>query len=321
MPGYSIRATLVLGAWLAALPAAALAAPFPDHQPVKMTVIFGPGTAADVIARDLANGLEGALDTSVPVVNRAGGGGAAGYVHVAMQKPDGYSIIWNSNSISTNYHSGALEFDYTKFDAVARVSLEIPALAVRKDAPWKTLGDLIAYAKQNPGKARIGNSGFGSHTHLVSAALFGMAGANVIDVPFTGTQAVTDLLAGRIEATVQFPAAFIGQVKSGDLRVLAALGSRRDPVFPDVPTAREQGYDVALDMWRGIAVPKGTPAPVVATLEAAIEKTVTGADFVAAGKKIGFQAAFLPHDQFQALIASDDARIAAIMARLGLKKQ
>lgn len=321
MLGHGVRMAVALGAWLAALPAAALAAPFPDHQPIKMTVMFGAGSAADVTARHLANGMESALDTPVPVVNRVGGGGAVGYIHEAMQRPDGYSIIWNSNSISTNYHAGILQFDYTKFDAVARVSVETPAIAVRKDAPWKTLDDLIAYAKQNPGKVRVGNSGFGSHTHLVSAALFGAVGATVIDVPFGGSEAVTDLLADRIEAAVQFPAAFIGQVKGGDLRILAALGSRRDPIFPDVSTAREQGYDVALDMWRGIAVPKGTPAPVIATLEAAIEKTVTGPDFADAGRKIGFQPAFLPHDQFQALIASDDERIAAIMARLGIKKQ
>lgn len=320
MSGRGLRAVLALVAWLVAAPVAGFAAPFPD-QPIKMTVIFGPGTAADVIARNLANGMETALGESVPVINRAGGGGAVGYVHVAMQKPDGYSIIWNSNSISTTYHAGMLPFDYTKFDAVARVSLEIPAIAVRKDAPWKTLGDLVAYAKQNPGKLRVGNSGFGSHTHLVSAALFGGAGAKVIDVPFGGSGAVTELLAGRIEATVQFPAAMIGQVKSGDLRILGALGSRRDPIFPDVPTAREQGYDVALDMWRGVAVPKGTPAPVIATLQAAIQKTVTSPAFINAGKKIGFQPAFLPHDQFQALIAADDTRIAAIMARLGIEKQ
>lgn len=321
MFGRRVRAALVLGAWLAALPAAGHAATFPDRQPVKMTVMFGPGTAADVTARHLANGMEQALDTPVPVVNRVGGGGAVGYIHVAMQKPDGYSIIWNSNSISTNYHSGILPFSYTKFDAVARVSIEIPVIAVRKGAPWTTLAELIAYAKQNPGKVRVGNSGFGSHTHLASAALFGVAGAKVIDVPFGGSEGVTDLLAGRIEAIVQLPAALIGQIKSGDLRILAALGSRRDPILPNVPTAREQGYDVALDMWRGIAVPKGTPTPVIATLEAAIRKTVASPAFADAGRKIGFQPAFLPHDQFQALIASDDTRIAAIMARLGIKKQ
>jgi tripartite-type tricarboxylate transporter receptor subunit TctC len=305
-----------------ALASAAGAQTFPDHkQPIKMTVMFGPGSAADVIARKLADGMEKALDAPVQVVNRPGGGGAVGYIHVSEQKPDGYSIIWNSNSISTGYHQGILPFDYTKFDAVARASVEIPAIVVRADSRWKTLAELVAYAKENPGHARIGNSGFGSHTHFASVALFGAAGAKVIDVPFNGNDAVTDLLAGRIEAVIQLPAAFIAYVKNGDLRVLAGLGSERDPILPDVSTARELGYDVALDMWRGIAVPKGTPAPVIATLEAAIKKTVASSDFADAGTKIGFKPAFLPHDQFATLIASDDARLAKLMADLGMKKQ
>ena len=102
----------------------------------------------------------------MPVVNRTGGGGALGYTYVQQQKPDGHSIVWNSNSISTNFHSGILPFDYQAFEPVARVSVEIPALAVRADAPWKTLQELIDYAKANPGKVRIGNSGTGSHTHF-----------------------------------------------------------------------------------------------------------------------------------------------------------
>ncbi|HTY68100.1 MAG TPA: tripartite tricarboxylate transporter substrate binding protein [Alphaproteobacteria bacterium] len=314
------RTALVALAWLAAASAAS-AQSFPDHKPIRMTVMFGPGSAADVTARKLADGMEKALDAPVPVVNRPGAGGAVGYTHVAMQKPDGYSIVWNSNSISTAYHQGILEFDYTKFDAVARVSVEIPAIAVRADSRWKTLGELVAYAKENPGKVRVGNSGFGSHTHFASVALFGSAGAKVIDVPFNGNDAVTDLLAGRIEAAVQLPAAFIAYVKNGDLHILAGLGSERDPIFPDVASAREQGYDVALDMWRGIAVPKGTPGPVISALEAAIRQTVDSPAFGDAGRQIGFKPAFLPHDRFAALIASDDVRLAKLMADLGMKKQ
>jgi tripartite-type tricarboxylate transporter receptor subunit TctC len=300
---------------------AASAQSYPDHKPIEMTVMFGAGSAADVTARQLADGMEKALDAPVPVVNRTGGGGAAGYSHVATQKPDGYSIIWNSNSISTNYHSGILPIDYTAFAPVARVSVEIPALAVRADSHWKTLKDFLDEAKEKPGRFRIGNSGFGSHTHFAAAALFGNAGAKGIDVPFGAGQAVTNLLGGRIEAAVQLPAAFVAHVKNGDLRVLAVLGSDRDPVFPDVPTAREQGYDVALDMWRGIAVPKGTPQPVISALQEAVRKTVSSPAFADAGTKIGFKPAFLPADEFGKLIAKDDASLAQIMAGLGLKKQ
>jgi tripartite-type tricarboxylate transporter receptor subunit TctC len=255
------------------------------------------------------------------VVNRTGGGGAIGYNHVKQQKADGHSIIWNSNSISTNYHSGILQFDYTAFDAVARVSVETPVLAVRADAPWKTLQEMVDYAKANPGKVRIGNSGAGSHTHFASSALFITGGAKVVDVPFGEGQAVVNLLGSRIEGVVQLPAAIVPHVKSGDLRVLAVLGSKRDPIFPDAPTAQELGFKVGLDMWRGIAVPKGVPKPVIAKLQDAIKHTVESAAFKDAGKAIGFTPAYLPADEFGRLIAGDDARLARVMADLGLKKQ
>jgi putative tricarboxylic transport membrane protein len=301
--------------------APASAQQFPQGKPVEMTVMFGAGSAADVTARYLADGMARALNVPVPVVNRTGGGGAIGYNHVSQQKPDGHSIIWNSNSISTNYHSGILQFDYTAFDPVARVSVETPVLAVRADAPWKTLKEFVDYAKSNPGKVRIGNSGAGSHTHFASSALFLTGGAKVIDVPFGEGQAVVNLLGSRIEGIVQLPAAVVAHVKSGDLRVLAVLGSKRDPIFPDVPAANEVGYAVALDMWRGIAVPKGVPKPIIAKLQDAIKGTVESAAFRDAGKSIGFVPAYLPASEFGRLIASDDAKLASVMVELGMKKK
>ncbi len=303
----------------AAVPAAAQQ--YPAGKPVEMTVLFGAGSAADVTARYLADGMAKALNVPVPVVNRTGGGGAMGYTHVSQQKPDGHAIIWNSNSISTTYHSGILPFDYKAFEAVARVSIETPALAVRADAPWKTLKELLDYAKENPGKVRIGNSGSGSHTHFAASALFITAGAKEVDVPFGEGQAVVNLLGNRIEGVVQLPAALIAHVKSGDLRVLAVLGSKRDPIFPDAPTAQELGYKVALDMWRGIAVPKNTPKPIIAKLQDAIKRSVESQQFQDAGKNIGFMPAYLPASDFDKLIASDDERLAQVMADLGLKKQ
>ena len=321
--------TIVRGIWAGPLAAAALmvlgpaafAQQFPAGKPIEMTVMFGAGSAADVTARNLADGMAKVLGAPVPVVNRTGGGGALGYTYVKQQKPDGYSIVWNSNSISTNFHSGILPFDYQAFEPVARVSVEIPALAVRADAPWKTLQDLVDYAKANPGKVRIGNSGTGSHTHFAASALFATAGAEVVEVPFGEGQAVINLLGSRIETVVQLPAALVPQVKSGDLRVLAVLGAKRDPVFPDVPTAKELGFPIALDMWRGVAVPKGTPRPVVAKRQDAIKHTVESAAFQDAGHNLGFVRAYLPADDFGRLIASDDAKLAQVMADLGLRKQ
>jgi tripartite-type tricarboxylate transporter receptor subunit TctC len=303
------------------LTTAAQAQQFPGGKPVEMTVMFGAGSAADVTARYLADGMAKSLNVPVPVVNRTGGGGAIGYSHVKQQKPDGHSIIWNSNSISSTFHSGVLPFDYKAFDAVARVSIETPVIAVRGDAPWKTLKELVDYSKENPGKVRIGNSGTGSHTHFSSSALFATGGAKVVDVPFGEGQAVVNLLGSRIEGVVQLPAAVVSHVKSGDLRVLAVLGSKRDPVFPDVPTAKELGYDVALDMWRGIALPKGTPRPIIAKLQDSIKVTVDSQPFKDAGKAIGFVPAYLSADDFSKVIASDDAKLAQLMTDLGLKKK
>jgi tripartite-type tricarboxylate transporter receptor subunit TctC len=303
------------------LTTAAQAQQFPGGKPIEMTVMFGAGSAADVTARYLADGMAKHLNVPVPVVNRTGGGGAIGYSHVKQQKPDGHSIIWNSNSISSTFHSGVLPFDYKAFDAVARVSIETPVIAVRGDAPWKTLKEFVEYAKANPSKVRIGNSGIGSHTHFSSSALFAVGGAKVVDVPFGEGQAVVNLLGSRIEGVVQLPAAVVSHVKSGDLRVLAVLGSKRDPVFPDVPTASELGYAVALDMWRGIALPKGTPRPIIGKLQDSIKVTVDSQPFKDAGKAIGFVPAYLSADDFSKVIASDDAKLAQLMTDLGLKKK
>src|SRR3954462_11379209 len=123
---------------------------FPQRGPIEITVLFPAGTSADVTARMLADGMSKQLGSRVLVVNRPGAGGAIGYKHVAAQKPDGYALVWNSNSISTTYHSGQLPFDYQAFDAVARALVESPVVAVRADARWRTLRELLEEAKAKP---------------------------------------------------------------------------------------------------------------------------------------------------------------------------
>jgi tripartite-type tricarboxylate transporter receptor subunit TctC len=132
---------------------------------------------------------------------------------------------------------------------------------------------------------------------------------------------VTSLLGGQVDAVVQLPAALSAYVKDGQVRLLAVLTANRDPAFPDVPTAREQGFDVSLEAWRGIAVPKGTPKPVIAALESAVRKTVKSREFAQKCEPLGVRPAFLPADDFGRLIAKEDAELAGIMAIIGLKKQ
>jgi tripartite-type tricarboxylate transporter receptor subunit TctC len=302
------------------LAATAQEAPFPQRGTIELTVLFPAGSSADITARLLADGMARQLAASVVVVNRPGAGGAVGYRHVAAQKPDGYALVWNSNSVSTTYHSGQMPFDYRAFDPVARVLTESPVLAVRSDARWKTLADFIADAKAHPGTLSVANSGAGSHTHIASVALFKAAGAGVVDVPYPAAQVVPGLLGGHVDAVVQLPAALVAHLKSGQLRALAALVDRRDPALPGVPTAREQGVDVALDAWRGIAVPKGTPRQVVAALQSAIRKTVESPEFASASERLAVHPAFLPAPEFGELIAKDDAQLAVLMQAIGLKK-
>jgi tripartite-type tricarboxylate transporter receptor subunit TctC len=294
---------------------------FPKRGPIEITVLFPAGSSADVTARLLADGMSKQLGTNVIVFNRPGAGGALGYRYVADKKPDGYSLVWNSNSISTTYYSGALAFNYQAFDPVARVLVESPVLGVRSDAKWKTLGDFVADAKAHPKEITVANSGAGSHTHITSVAFAKAAGIEVLDVPFGAAQVLTGLLGKQIDAVVQLPSALAVYVTNGQVRLLAAMTANRDPAFPDVPTAREQGYDVALDAWRGIAAPKGTPKAVIDVLEAAIRKTVESPAFTQGCERLGAKPTFLSAADFGQLIAKEDAYLSGIMAAIGLKKQ
>ncbi len=319
---FVIRILSFVGALCALTPLLAAAQDaFPGKQPLEFVVIFPAGSSADVSARILAEGMAQHLGTAVPVINKPGAGGAIGYKYAAAAKPDGRTLVWNSNSLSTTFHSGAMEIDYKAFEPVARVTIEIPAVVVQASSPWKTLQDLINHARANPGTVKVGNSGVGSHTHMAAVSLFEAGGANALHVPFGAAQVMPSLLGGHIDVVVQLPGAVVPHVRSGALRVLGVLGSKRDPVFPEAPTAQEQNVNIApMDLWRGIAVPKGTPKAVIARLEQAVEAALNRAEFVSAGQKFGFVPAFLPGEAFGQMIARDDEIIARHMKLLGLKK-
>jgi len=293
---------------------------FPQRGPLEITVLFPAGSSADVTARMLADGMSRQLNQRVLVVNRPGAGGAIGYKYVQAQKPDGYALVWNSNSISTTYHSGQLGFDYQAFDAVARVLVESVVLAVKSDSRWRTLQDFVAEGKSKPKTLNVGHSGIGSHTHISLAALTSKAGMDVNEVPFGAAQVVPSLLGGHVDAVVQLPAALAAPVKQGQVRLLAALIPSRDPALPEVATAKEQGIDVSLEAWRGIAVPRGTPRAVITQLESAIRNTVGSVEFVKGSENLGVRPAFMSADEFGALIAKEDAELARLMQSIGLKK-
>ena len=311
---------LAVLAGLAVLPSALAQDSFPAARPIEFVVLFPAGSSADVTARVLAEGMSRQLGAQIVVVNRPGGGGAVGYKYAVAQAPDGHHLVWNSNSISTTYHTGTLPFNYQSFLPVARVQIETPLLFVRGEAQWKSLRDILQQAKASPGKLTVGNSGFGSHTHLSSVWLFKAAGFQVVDVPFNAAQVVPSLLGGHVDAVMQLPGALAGHVKSGTVRALVALSGARDPFFPEVPTAREQGMNVAAELWRGVAVPKGTPPRIIARLEDAIRKTVASPEFARATEKLLVAPAFLPAAEFGTMIASEDAEIARTVKALGIRQ-
>lgn len=276
-------AAVAFGASVAA--GAASAATYPDKS-IEMTVLFGSGSGADLTARVLADGMSKRLKVPVPVVNRTGGGGAVGYTYVKDRPADGYTIVWNSDSVATAYHRGNMPFNYTAFTPIARVSLEVPALAVRSNSPWKNLKDLMQAAKKSPNTIKVGISGIGSFTHLASAALFANAGVEIRYIPYGEGQATVELLGGRIDAALQWPSVFKSNADAGKLRILGVTSAKRIALLPNVPTAKEQGYNVDYVIWRGLAGPKGMPPKVVATLEKAIRETVESREFADAGEKL-----------------------------------
>jgi tripartite-type tricarboxylate transporter receptor subunit TctC len=298
----------------------ATAQEFPQRGPIEITVLFPAGSSADVTARLLADGMRKHLNQQVLVVNRPGAGGAIGYRYVQAQKPDGYALVWNSNSISTTFHSGQLPFDYQAFDAVARALVESVVLAVRADSKWNSLGDFVSEVKARPKGVSIGHSGVGSHTHISLAALLSAAGAQANEVPFGAAQVVPSLVGGHVDAVIQLPAALAAPVKQNQVRLLAALIPARDPALADVPTAKEQGVDVSLEAWRGIAAPKGTPRSAISLLENSIRRTVESPEFAKACENLGVRPAYMGAEQFGALIAQEDTALARLMQQIGLKK-
>ncbi|HSB72993.1 MAG TPA: tripartite tricarboxylate transporter substrate binding protein [Candidatus Methylomirabilis sp.] len=310
---------LILGGFLAS-PRLGEAASFPA-KPIEMTVLFGAGSGADLLARKLADAAGKDLGQSILVVNRTGAGGAIGYNYLRGQAPDGYAIVWNSNSISTAYHAGNMTFDYTAFSGVAELTTEPVSLAVKADAPWKDIGEFVAYAKQNPGKVRIGNSGRGSFTHLTGVALENVTGAKVIHVPFGQALAVATLLGEKIEGSIQLPAEIVAQVRGKQVRVLAVTGDKRLPSLPEVPTFKEMGIDLTLSLWRGIAVPKGTPEPVIARLEAAFRAAAESQAFRDFATEMGATIEFRGAKAFDQFIAVQDKELAGLMDQIGMKKQ
>ncbi len=271
-------------------------------KPVSFLIPFGVGGSADVMGRALAAGAKDVLGQPIVPINRPGAGGGIMYTALKASKADGYSVGWNSTSILTTTNIGNVPFKYTAFDNVCRIGYTAMPIAVRKDSPWKTLKELISYAKDNPGKIKIGNAGTGSGTHLTAVMLEKVADIKVVHVPLGAKRRVPSLLGGEVEVIcVPLPEA-APQVMAGQMRLLAVSTTERDPKFPDVPSITELGYPVVMDLFRGISVPKGTPQSVIQKLATAFEKGSQDESFKKIANQKGFNVSFQGNEAFEAYL-------------------
>lgn len=299
--------------------AAPARAEFPD-KPIEMTVLFGG--SAQTVGQVLADQMSKKLGSPVVAVGRKGGGGAIGYTYVHGTAPDGYNIVWNSNSISTTHYSGNLPFDFKAFTPIARIGMELPVMVVRSESGWKTLKDMVAAGKKSDTKLKLAVGGLGSFTHIASAALFNRLGLEVNYIPGGQGREVAELLAGRVDGALRWPSEIMTHVKGGTLRVLCITSKDVTVEGIDAPTCDKAGATgLDLTMWRGLAAPAGTPPAVIAKLQQVAKEAVDSPEFQKAAQNIGFVPAFLPSTEFGKVIAEDDKEIGALMAKIGVQKK
>ena len=229
-------------------------------------------------------------------------------------------LMWNSTALLTLAHAGNIDFDYRAFETVCLISTETPTFAVAKDAPWKDLRELVEYARKNPGKVRVGNSGFGSATHIAAEALEEIAKAPMTHVPFGQGLAVSSLLGGKIEASVQLPAEIAGPVDAGQVRLLAVSSEKRLAALPSVPTMTEQQIPLVFEVWRGVGAPKGTPKEVLTKLEAAFAQAAKDKAFTDAAQKFGFTINYQSGADFAKFLQSQDELVGRLMKKINLPK-
>jgi tripartite-type tricarboxylate transporter receptor subunit TctC len=326
----STRRTLTLAAasalsLLALTPLTAQAQAFPAKA-ITIIVPFSAGGTTDILARVLGQFMSKDLGQPVIIDNRAGAGGNIGTQLVARAAPDGYTILMGTvgtHAINQSLYP-KLAFDPIKdFAPLTRVAL-VPNLLVANPAqPFKTVKELMAYAKANPGKITFGSSGSGTSIHLSGELFKQMAGVDIQHVAYKGSApAVNDLLGNHIAIMFDNMPSAIGHVKAGKLRPLAVTTAQRSPALPDVPTIAEAGvpgYEAT--SWFGLLAPAGTPAPVVTKLNAAILKALADPDVKKKLLEQGAEPAGETPAQFAAFIASETVKWGKIVKQSGATAQ
>ena len=308
----------------ALLPGIARAQDYPS-QSIRLIVPFAAGGAVGAVARVLGAPLSAWLGQSVVIDNRGGAGGIIGMEAVAKSPPDGYTLLLAHSGLT--YMPGLyskLPFDPLKdFDGVITAVSGTYVLAVFNDAPFKTIPELVAYAKANPGKLSYGSAGIGSMLHLAAEFFKRAAGVDIIHVPYRGAaQATTDLVGGQVQMMFGPVVAVLPLAQAGKVRALAVTSAKRSALAPELPTMIESGVPgFEVTGWYGLAAPAGTPKAIVERLNAETNRALQSPEIIEQFRVQGYEPIGGTPDQMNAQIRSDTAQWSKIIRDAGIQPQ
>jgi putative tricarboxylic transport membrane protein len=313
-----IFATIVI---LLAATAASLADDIYPSRTVRLLCWTSAGSPLDVMMRQLGKQLGAILGQTFVVDNRPGASGVVAMTALMGQPADGYSILSTTSSMSFTMASTTLPYSASDFTVLPALQAEHSAVAVRADSRFKTLAALIEFMRANPDKLSVGGFSAGGFHQFVFYRLQQEGRFKSPWIPFKGGQeAGMALLGGHIDVAVLTPSSAPAQIQNGDLRLIGISSDGRDPYFPDVPTFKEQGFDVVERIWRSVMLKAGTPRPVIDILTSAIDKmkqTQEWKDF----SRINLQSAMeVSLDDMQTLVANEISSDRAFLRSSGLLK-
>jgi tripartite-type tricarboxylate transporter receptor subunit TctC len=314
------RVLQALGVALLPLPAAlAFAQDYPS-KPIELVVPASAGGGTDALARGFSELVKKHLPQPAVVNNKPGASGVVGMSDVLNGKPDGYKVSVVIAELVILPHLGLSKFTYADFAPVARLNADPAAVTVKADAPWNTIEEFLAAAKAKPGEMKMGNSGNGSIWHLAAAGLEDKAGVKFNHVPYQGAApGVVALLGGHIDAVAVSPGEVAAHVQGGKLKMLAVMADHRLKAFDKVPTLKERNLDLSIGTWRGLAVPKGTPAAVIDVLRTAARKVAEDPAMRETLEKLNLGFAYLDAPEFGQAMQRDHEYFKQLVQKLGIK--
>lgn len=312
----------VLGLIVGLVSGAAIAQPYP-HKPVKLIVTYPAGGSSDLMARILGQKLSDLWGQPVVVESKPGAAGAIGMDYAKQQPPDGYSfVIGNLGPVTVNPLLSKVPYDSERdFVPVSLISTGPNILVINPATPVKTLGEMIEYAKANPGKVNFGSSGPGSVAHLSGEMFKNDAKLNITHVPYKGgILSVQDLVAGHVQLVFSDALPAMQFIKSGRLRAICVTGSERSPTVPEIPTCAESGMPglVAVNWW-GVLLPAGTPRPIVQKFHADIVKVMKDPDLKERFGQLGVDAVSSTPEDFAAFMKTEAVKYAKLIKEANIK--